>query len=107
MNSRVLAGSIFFVLAGCATVSQMTATGGSRADGVVRLSYELGPFDKAKIDEADGLRTAQARCKTWGYKDAEAFGGIIRQCQQPGGLYGCNRWLITKEYQCIGANTPT
>jgi hypothetical protein len=94
-------------LAGCATVSQMTATGGSRADGVVRLSYELGPFDKARIDEADALRTAQARCKTWGYNDAEAFGGVTRQCQAPGGLYGCQRWLITKEYQCLGANTPS
>ena len=107
MKSKAVVGGFLVLLAGCTTVSQMTATGGSRADGVVRLSYELGALDKARIDEADALRTAQARCKTWGYKDAEAFGGVTRQCQSPGGLYGCNRWLITKEYQCLGANTPS
>ena len=103
---KVVAGGFLVVLAGCATVSQMTATGGSRADGVVRLSYEVGMFNKVNIDEADALRTAQARCKTWGYKDAEAFGGITRQCQSSG-MYGCNRWLVTKEYQCLGGNTPS
>ncbi|MES2903137.1 MAG: YecR family lipoprotein [Pseudomonadota bacterium] len=107
MNIKIFATGIFIALAGCATVSQMTATGGSRADGVVRLSYELGVFDKARIDESSALRSAQARCKTWGYKDAEAFGGITRQCQAPGGMYGCQRWLITKEYQCLGANAPS
>jgi hypothetical protein len=107
MKSKVIVGGLFVVLAGCATVSQMTATGGSRADGVVRLSYELGPLDKARIDEADALRTAQARCRTWGYTDAEAFGGVTRQCTASAGIYGCNRWLITKEYQCLGANKPS
>ena len=84
----------------------MTATGGSRADGIVRLAYEAGRFDKVRIDEADALRTAQARCRTWGYKDAEAFGGVTRQCQAAG-MYGCGRWMVTKEYQCLGGNTPT
>lgn len=105
MYKALILGAIA-VLAGCSTVSKMTATGGSRADGIVRLSYELGMFDKAKIDEADALRTAQARCRTWGYKDAEAFGGVTRQCQSFGG-YGCTRWLVTKEYQCLGGNTPS
>ena len=103
MKSKVVTIGLLGALAGCATVSQMTATGGSRADGIVRLSYEAGRFDKVRIDEADALRTAQARCRTWGYKDAEAFGGITRQCQASAGLYGCGRWLVTKEYQCIGA----
>ena len=84
----------------------MTATGGSRADGIVRLSYEYGSFNKVKIDEAEGLRTAQARCQTWGYKDAEAFGGVTRQCQASN-MYGCMRWTVTKEYQCVGANAPS
>ena len=106
MKSNTIALGFFVALAGCATVTQMTATGGSRADGIVRLSYETGLLNKVNIDEADALRTAQARCRIWGYKDAEAFGGVTRQCQGSG-LYGCNRWLVTKEYQCIGANTPS
>jgi hypothetical protein len=105
VKSKAVALSVFVGLAGCSTVSQMTATGGSRADGIVRLSYEAGRFDKVRLDEADGLRTAQARCRTWGYKDAEAFGGTTRQCQAIS-MYGCGRWLVTKEYQCIGAGTP-
>lgn len=92
---------------GCATVSQMTATGGSRADGVVRLSFEAGMFDKIAIDEAAALKTARSRCSTWGYTDAEPFGGITRQCQAMSG-YGCTRWFVTKEYQCTsgGAIAP-
>ena len=106
MKRKMVSGAVLLVLAGCATVSQMAATGGSRADGIVRLSYEYGAFNKVRIDEAEGLRTAQARCQTWGYKDAEAFGGVTRQCQGSN-MYGCMRWLVTKEYQCTGAKTPS
>ena len=106
MKSKLILGGLLVVLAGCGTVSQMTATGGSRADGIVRLSYEYGSFNKVNIDEATALRTAQERCRTWGYKDAEAFGGVTRQCQASN-MYGCMRWTVTKEYQCVGANTPS
>jgi hypothetical protein len=106
MKHKWFALAALVVVAGCSTVSQMTATGGSRADGIVRLSYELGMFQKANIDEAASLQTAQARCRTWGYKDAEAFGGVTRQCQQSGSM-GCQLWTVTKEYQCVGANTPS
>ena len=106
MKRKIMAGAVILALAGCATVSQMTATGGSKADGIVRLSYEAGRFDKVRIDEADALRTAQARCRTWGYDDAEAFGGITRQCQAMS-MYGCGRWFVTKEYQCIGGKTTS
>lgn len=98
MRKSILLSSLF--IAGCATVSQMAATGGSRADGIVRLSYEAGMFDKVAIDEATALDTARRRCATWGYTDAEAFGGITRQCQAMSG-YGCTRWFVTKEYQCL------
>lgn len=101
MTRNFAAIGLLVAVAGCATVSQMSATGGSRADGVVRLSYEFGMFNKIKIDEAAALQTAQARCKTWGYADAEAFGGITKQCNSAS-MYGCNRWFVTKEYQCIG-----
>ena len=65
----------------------------------MKLSYEVGMFDKVAIDEATSLDTARRRCSTWGYGDAEAFGGITRQCQQTGSM-GCLRWFVTKEYQC-------
>jgi len=100
-----LSGAI--LLAGCATVSQMAATSGSRSDGIVKLSYEYGMFDRVKIDEMTGLATAQRRCATWGYTNAEPFGGEVRQCQSASG-YGCMRWFVTREYQCTngGPSAP-
>ena len=92
----VMAG---LVVAGCATVSQMTPTGGSRSDGIVKLSFEYGMFDKVQIDQATALVNARKRCATWGYGDAEPFGGMTRQCQYYGSM-GCTRWFATVEYQC-------
>jgi|GraSoiStandDraft_4_1057263.scaffolds.fasta_scaffold119910_2 hypothetical protein len=102
MLKRVLIALVLVGVAGCATVSQMTATGGSRSDGVVRLSFEYGMFDKVQIDQASALVTAQQRCATWGYGGAEPFGGITRQCQAMS-TYGCTQWFATVEYQCTGA----
>ena len=102
MKKVILLGAAVAAVAGCATVSQMTATGGSRSDGIVRLSFEAGMFDKVAIDERTALDTARRRCSVWGYNDAEAFGGITRQCQAMGSM-GCLRWFVTKEYQCTSS----
>lgn len=102
MNYKLAFVTSVLVLAGCATVSQMQATGGSRSDGIVKLSFEYGMFDKVQLDEATALQTARRRCGTWGYRDAEPFGGITRQCQMYGSL-GCTRWFVTKEYQCTSS----
>lgn len=99
MKYKLALVSAVAVLAGCATVSQMQATGGSRSDGIVKLSFEYGMFDKVQLDEATGLQTARQRCAVWGYTDADPFGGITRQCQQSGSM-GCLRWFATREYQC-------
>lgn len=104
---KLFAMGAFGALAACGTVTQMTPTGGSRADGIVELSYEYGPFNKVKLDPVAAQAQAKARCQTWGYQDAEAFGGVIRQCQMPGGLGGCSRWFATMKFQCTGAATPS
>jgi hypothetical protein len=90
---------------GCSTNKELVATGGSRADGTVNLSYELGSLEKPKLNLEKGLATARDRCRAWGYSDAEPFGGETRQCQAPS-QYGCVRWLITLTYQCLG-DRPT
>ena len=91
---------------GCATTKDWAATGGSRADGVVRLSYEYGAFEKPQLDESQAVMLASKRCSTWGYSGAEAFGGVTRRCSATAGLGGCNMWMVTKEYQCTGTGTP-
>lgn len=90
-------------LIGCATtkVMQWQATGGSRADGVVELSYQYGWLDVPQVDDYAGELLAQQRCESWGYEGAEAFGGQVSTCVQPGGSV-CHSMLVTKQFQCLG-----
>ena len=102
MKFLTVAAFAALVLSGCASTKQWSATGGSRADATVRLSYEYGQFEKPQTNEQEALNLATARCKTWGYSGAEAFGGVTQQCNMPGGMGGCARFLVTKEFQCTG-----
>lgn len=77
------------------------AVGGSRADGTVRIAYEQGEFSNQSPMMEDGRRLAARRCSSWGYSDAEAFGGAIRKCiRGPGVLTNCALYQITFEFQC-------
>lgn len=104
MRVFAIAALTALVLLGCATRKDWTATGGSRSDGVIRLSYELGEFEKPQLSEQQAINLARQRCKAWGYSGTEAFGGLTRQCSQSGGFSGCTLWMVTKEYQCTGAS---
>ena len=103
MNKITLVTTLLCVqlLAACAVPKQMTATGGSRSDGTIKLSYEYGRFEQPQVDLSQGMRVAKARCAAWGYTGAEAFGGSTKTCNQPSGS-GCERWIVTTEYQCLG-----
>jgi len=61
---------------GCAVKKDWVSTGGSRADGTVKLSYEYGALEVPQLDEQQAIRLAIQRCQAWGYDRAEAFGGI-------------------------------
>ena len=87
------------LIQGCAVQKELVPTGGSRADGTVKLSYEYGMFEAPKLDAQQGLMAAQQRCSSWGYKNAEAFGGSTKACINSSNS-GCNRWFVTIEYQC-------
>jgi hypothetical protein len=51
------------------------ATGGSKSDGTVKLSYEFGLFQEPVVNEQQGLELAKSKCAMWGYTGAEPFGG--------------------------------
>jgi hypothetical protein len=106
MKALAIALTAAIFLSGCAVNKDWSATGGSRSDGVVRLSYELREFEQPQLSEQQAISLATQRCKTWGYTGAEAFGGVTRQCNQGGGFGGCSQWMVTKEYQCAGTGTP-
>ncbi|UBB91487.1 YecR-like lipofamily protein (plasmid) [Xanthomonas oryzae pv. oryzicola] len=102
MKIFALAAIVAVLASGCASTKNWSATGGSRADATVRLSYEYTAFEKPQTNETEAINLATSRCKTWGYTGAEAFGGITQQCNMPGGMGRCQRFLVTKEFQCIG-----
>ena len=107
MNSKckttVLLASLF-VLGSCATPMNYVATGGSKSDGTVKLSYEFGLFQEPVVNEQQGLELAKSKCAIWGYSGAEAFGGKLRSCTDYN-KDGCSRYLVTAEYQCIVGST--
>ena len=88
-------------LVGCVVAKEWVATGGSRADGVVKLSYEVGNFEKPQLNEQQGNEIAVSRCAAWGYPGAEAFGGYTTICSRRT-QGGCAYWRVTRAYQCFG-----
>ena len=102
-NTIISIAFISILLAGCSATKDWSATGGSKADGVIRLSYEFGQFEVPQVSEEQAILLAAKRCAVWGYTNAEAFGGMTKQCNMPDGFGGCSSWIVTKEYQCTGS----
>jgi hypothetical protein len=89
------------MLAGCATQKAWIPYSGSKSDGVVKLAYEYGGFEKPVIPEGQAQQAASERCRVWGYSGAEPFGGVLRQCTASN-QYGCVRYRVLTEFQCTG-----
>lgn len=100
LTCLALASTLIFIQ-GCASQKTMIPTGGSRADGTVKLSYDFGMFESPKVDANQGSDVAKQRCAAWGYSGAEAFGGQTKACSDFS-FGGCNAWRVTVEYQCTG-----
>lgn len=94
----LLLGVLF--LQGCTYVKQWRASGGSRADGIVELSFILegGLGIKAIADPEQGISEALPRCIAWGYSKTEPFGFIDQKCQFFDWIKSC---VYTQKYQCI------
>lgn len=99
---NIIAALIISTLTGCASQKLYTATGGSRADGTVELSYSYGLFEVPKLDPEQGKQEAGRRCAAWGYTQAEPFGGYTKHCNYRDINYNCSRWTVTTTWQCYG-----
>ena len=96
---------ITILTSGCATTvhRDWTATGGSRSDGIVRLSVVQREFENVQVNEQQALRLARQRCQAWGYSGAQAFGGTRNECLQWGGVFvDCAVLQVNREFQCTG-----
>jgi len=91
------------LLTGCATPVTMQATGGSRSDGTVSLSYQYSIFEKPVVDSNQAQSTAKEKCALWGYSNAEPFGAGESQCEQFNSYGNCILTQVTVTYQCVGA----
>ena len=93
------------LVAGCAaTPAHVTPqpTGGSKADGFVRMSYGYPAYISGKTPEVkweEANANAVKRCQAWGYSNASRFGGEQRICQSSNS-YGCLSWVVHVDYQC-------
>ena len=69
------------------------ASGGSKSDGVVRVSYLVDARKEAIQDPAQARRVAVSRCKIWGFEDAAAFDFISTTTDN-------GVTTATQEFQC-------
>src|SRR6476620_11819929 len=92
--------ALVFILSGCTTVKVPAATGGSRSDGVVELSYEYGAFEAPDVLWEIANISARERCGAWGYHDARAFGSSKRKCNQYDQFGSCISTVDTIPCQC-------
>jgi hypothetical protein len=95
--AAAVVGALILATSGCASQKEWGASGGSKADGIVKLSYQANAFEVPKVSAEQGLDLATKRCISWGYKKAEAFDFQNKQCIDT----QCNSYTITKEYQCL------
>lgn len=95
--------SLIFILAlySCATNVTPQPIGGSKADGTVTLSFQYGMFETPVVDWVTASGNAVERCKAWGYKNANAFGGSQNICLAHNGYGNCVRTQVNVTYQCM------
>lgn len=92
---------LLLTVVGCAVYKPWIPTGGSRADGIVRLSIWYTYGQLPQVSAQQGLEVARARCQAWDYQDAQAFGGSISACTQYASTGNCVAWVVSVHYQCV------
>ncbi len=112
MRRSILLIFVLALLVGCTktTVHKIPqATSGSKADGTVRLAYEVTATENVIPNWTKAERNALKRCQAWGYSRVDAFAGVLTQCTEVGqGLLvngavpgACARQSVYKDYQCL------
>ena len=85
---------------GC-VVHEPVAYTGSKADGIVTVSYQYPSGMKpTPQDWMDADREAIQRCNNWGYSTAQKFRRSTRKCILYN-YFGCIRYEEYLNYQCV------
>ena len=72
---RVFSVLLVMVLSACAVEKFPVATGGSRADGTVKVSYDVGQLEKPQVHMDVAQSQAQNIFRVWRYQGNETLGG--------------------------------
>jgi hypothetical protein len=98
MNKIILA-VVLLALSSCAVNKNLEPTSGSKADGIIVMTYSLNNYQSPVLDWDIAKQEAQRRCQAWGYKDADKFAGVTKKCDSYS-YFGCTSRLIDVKYQC-------
>jgi len=90
----------FLVLSGCEVVKYAAMIDGSKADGILSFSYDVGGFEKPVVQWDAALQEATITCQKWGYSSAEWFGTATSICIATN-EYGCVRSRVTQKCMCV------
>ena len=99
VHKAVVGFTALVMLVGCSVEKTPVATGGSKADASIVMSYNVGGFEAPVVDWDAAQISATKRCNAWGYKKAEAFEGVQTQCTAYN-AYGCMSSNVNRTYQC-------
>lgn len=107
LTTIILSATMLF---GCTAFEQKkwVGVGGSKADGVVILGFEVPPKmgireTEVEYDEQQANDEADRRCRNWGYAGAEVFRNdfpVVISCH-PQGLSPCWSKTYRVNYQCL------
>ena len=100
MTRILFAFGLIALLTACNVTKTPVATGGSRADASIEMSYDVGGFETVTPDWSAAQTAATERCQAWGFSKAEGFEGISTQCNAFN-AYGCVNETVTRTYQCL------
>jgi|SaaInlStandDraft_1057018.scaffolds.fasta_scaffold440080_1 hypothetical protein len=101
MKKFALAVVALGLLAACEVEKTPVPTDGSKADGSVVLSYQVGAYEIPKVDWSAAQSSAVQRCRAWGYSSASAFDGDVRRCESSDVYGSCTMTTISRTYQCL------
>ena len=93
----------FFTLAlltACSTPKTPVTSGGSKADGLIVMSFESDLFEAPVVDWNTTKKTALKSCQAWGYRKTTAFGAIETRCVSRNGFGDCITNRTERTYQC-------
>ena len=90
----------FLILGACEVQKTPVPTGGSKADALVDMSYDVGGLEVPVVDWTAAAASAAKRCAAWGYRKADAFEGTRTQCHSRDMYGNCSMATVTKTYQC-------